>query len=157
MTAPTHPQPLTEEQLQTIRSETDRASRSVLRRYAKGALAAFLVLLASNVFVWSDGNRDTTNSRKAIVSSGRFLAVEACNRDYRATERLRGLFQRLQDAVQEQIDRGEVTQAKAQFAIDFYRSELSKIPLPDCREAQELITDDPADLRKPVTPLYPTG
>lgn len=152
------PTPLTQEQLAFLTEQTQRAatkaSRAALRRYVRGATVAFTVMaLAIGGSFYAQGT-DSSQGRTAIVQSGRAVAVDGCNRDFKATERFRNLLLRGQAAQKRARADGDITQRQYELGREFYKRELRRTPLPDCRDALRILTDDPnVEVRVPP-PLY---
>lgn len=141
-------------------------ARHALKVYTRRSLVGFLILLAAFVYAVHSSNSDSAAGRKAlaessrasaaaIVSSGRALAVDSCNRDFLSTGRLRGLLLRAEAEIPKAVKKRRLTPEEAKDALAFYDKELTRIPLPDCRRAKGILTDDPREpVRQPV-PLHP--
>lgn len=137
-----------------------------VRRYARNSLVGFAILFAGLGYAWHTQAQDAADSRdaiakasrasvEAIVSSGRAVVVDSCNRDFRSNGRLRGLLLRAEAEIPKAVKKGRLTPNEAKDALEFYGKELARIPLPDCRKARTVLTDDPrAPIRQPV-PLHP--
>jgi hypothetical protein len=150
-----HPTPMTEEQLEFFTFQTRHAVSKALRKFAAGAAIGYLILAGGVVAMYENGQSVSDSEQNAIVQSGRAVAVDSCNRDYTSRESYRGLFFRLLAVIDEQVRQGEVTKRQGEFAKRFYRGELAKLPLPDCRKAEKVITDNPDRTTRVPTPLYP--
>lgn len=141
-------------------------ARYALRVYSRRMLVGFLVLLAGVGYAVHTSNSDSAAGREAlaksgqasaaaIVSSGRALAVDSCNRDFQSIGRQRGLLIRAEAQIPKAVKKGQISQEQAKDAFKFYNDELSRIPLPDCRKVKLILTDDP---KKPISqpvPLHP--
>lgn len=137
------PGTLTKAQLDYFSEQTERAVRKALRRYVRGAVIGFLVL-AVGLGIALHANATTSNhARQAVVNSGRAVTVAGCNRDYRATQRFRGLLTRAQATTAVQHKQHKITDQQFADAQNFYRTELAKLPLPDCRKVEVILTDNP--------------
>ena len=130
-------------------------ARRALKHYSRRSLVGFLVLLVGVALAIHGNSVTNQNARVAIVKSGKALAVDGCNRDFQAIGRQRGLLLRAQAASEKEFQKGHMTVQQHALAVKFYSEELSHIPLPDCRKARNILTDDPnAPIRVP-TPLHP--
>lgn len=148
-------QPLTEEQLSLISTWSERAVKHGVRRYARGALVGFLILLASNIYVWSFSNRNNSDSRSAIVQSGKVVSVAGCNRDFNTITALRGVLTNARAFQDAALKRGDITREQFDRAQDYYDQQLSALKLPDCRKAERILTSDTGDVPPAPVPLYP--
>ena len=142
-----HRPPMTQEQLEWISRQTSRAVNkaveNAMRVYSRVALSGFIILLlglALTVTVMQNYDKD---SRKAIVDSGRAVSVAGCNRDFESISRDRTLLARGRANLAKQHDHGEITDAAFARGDKFYEDELRNYQLPDCREALNLLTDNP--------------
>lgn len=137
-----------------------------VRRYARNSLVGFVILLAGLGYAWHTGAEDAADSRDAIakssrasataiVASGRALAVDSCNRDFKNTGRLRGLLLRAEAEIPKAVKKGRFSKEEAADALEFYDKELARIPLPDCRLAEVILTDDPSKPVQQPVPLHP--
>lgn len=149
--------PMTEEQLDYFSEQTRRAVRRAVRNYSRGAILGFLILAGGLGFVQMSQNHENKNAQQALVQSGRVVAVDGCNRDFKSTERIRSLLQRLLDATEASFEKGQMNAQQYAQARAFYQSELDRQVLPDCRQAEEVLSDDFSKPINPPTPLYPKG
>lgn len=150
--------PLTEDQLAFLSEQTRRAAKHATRRYAQGAILGFLILLFGIGYNFVDYREASNDSRAAIVQSGKTVAVDGCNRDFNSISALRGLLTSAQAAQAEAVKRGDIpkpTPERQKLADDFYADQLKKIELPDCREAEKVLTDDPDIAPEIPEPRYP--
>lgn len=156
--------PLTEAQLAYLTHQTERAaakaarkeSRLVLRRYVRGAVVAFLILLAGIGGSFYAQGTDSSASSTAIVQSGRAISVDGCNRDFHTIGKVRSVFMRSALFLRGQYERGDISLEAYERGVRYYSQQLATFPLPDCRAALTVVTDDPdAPIRVPV-PLHPT-
>lgn len=136
-------------------------SRSHLRRYARAATAGFVVaVLGIGGAFYTQGqdraaaDKAATAGREAIVQSGRAVSVSGCNRSFRLTDKLRGILARGQDFQREALKRGDISPETFARATAYYEQQLAELPLPDCREAEEVVTDDPNQPILVPEPLY---
>lgn len=149
------PQHLTQAQLDYFTEQTRLAVNKSLRKYVRGAIVGFLVLAFGFGYALHENSVTSNEGREAVVNSGKAVSVAGCNRDFRATERARGLLIRAQDATTRQHEAGKIPDDQFKEAQDFYAKELSKNPLPDCRKVEVALTDDPnAPISIPPA-LYP--
>jgi hypothetical protein len=148
---------LTEEQLAFFTEQTRRAVSKALRKFALPALSGYVALLVGLVIAFG-ANANTSeqatqaqhDSRVAIVASGRAVAVDGCNRDFRSTDKFRGLLVRLKVATE--VSKTSTPAQKA-AGLKFYDTTIADQKYPNCAAARSIITDDP---KKPVvvpTPL----
>jgi hypothetical protein len=157
---------LTDEQIALIGSHTERAAAKALRRYVRGSVVGFLILVAGLGYSLHESNADSArasrnlqhealSSRTAIVQSGRIVAVDGCNRDFATITRLRLVLMRSRDIVRRNVEDGTYTQHQGAVAEKFYARQIRELSLPDCRQAKSIITDDPRRLGIPPTPRFP--
>lgn len=130
-------------------------ARHALKIYSRRSLVAFLVLLVGIGYAIHESNTSSTSGRTAIVNSGRALAVDSCNRDFQSIGRQRGLLERAKAQTTKALKKGQVSREQADDAYKFYADELARIPLPDCRKAKLILTDDPKKPIKQPVPLHP--
>lgn len=145
-----HP-PVTEEQLALFSGMQRNAVVKALRRWTRTAVLGYLILLGGVFAMYENGQSVSSGERQAILESGTAVLVDSCNRDYNATLRLRGVFERLITAVKE----ADAPEARKEMSLRFYRGELEKLPLPDCRKAVGALTADPDETIHMPKPLYP--
>lgn len=147
--------PMTEEQLDFFTQQTEHAVRKALRTWRRGAVTAFVVLAAAIGYVQWDSSKQNADGRDAIVTSGRAVAVDGCNRDFDDRKSFRDLFGRLILATDLSIERGNTTPAQGALAKAFYVGELAKLPLFDCAKSKTIVTDDPGRTTRIPDPRHP--
>lgn len=126
-----------------------------LRRYRNGALTGFILLalgLGTAIYV---GEQHNTESREAVVDSGRAVAIVGCNRDFHQTIELRTIIRDGRDSIKQYVAEGTLTEAQAARSIEQSNEALERLPLPDCRRVGEQLTSDPTDDITVPAPLYP--
>lgn len=139
------PEPLTQEQLDWISAQTDHAVKKAVRRVTRRAAVGFVVLLAGLGGQYAAGSHDAIDARHATVQSGRAVAVDGCNRDFRSIDSFRGLVVRLKVANEQAYKRAPVKDPDAYAAAQkFYTDTLGDYRYPDCGRARSIVTDDPA-------------
>lgn len=148
--------PLTEEQLALISTWTTHATKKSLRHYTRNAIIGFLILLASNLYVWIDSNNDSSKQREAIVESGKVVSVAGCNRDFNTITALRGVLTNARSFQDAALKRGDITQAQYGRAQVYYDEQLKALKLPDCRDAEAILTSEKGEVPPAPKPLYPT-
>jgi hypothetical protein len=128
--------------------------QKVIRWYTQdihrgSALLAFLVLAFGIAFalaaVEGQSNRgfqDNRESRKALIVSGRAVAVVACNRNYDTIKVLRDIL--IAAKAGESNERG----------AEFYDTALKNLKLPDCRDVLMTLSDDVNQGIKTPKPLF---
>lgn len=153
---------LTPEQLDYFTEQTRRVvqrerayDRRRFTRWIRGALVGYFVLFLGILAMYQNGQSTSDSERAAIVQSGRVIAVDGCNRDFKTNERVRNLILAAQELTNQQIAKGKVTPEEAQQARDYYNSQLAGLVLPNCTEAETLLTDDPNAVIDVPTPLKP--
>lgn len=147
--------PLTEEQLALISLWTQHAAKKSLKHYTRNAVLSFLLLLATNVFVWSTAQTLNNDSRQAIVHSGKFVSVAGCNRDFHTIQALRGILTSSRTFQKAALKRGDITQEQFDRSQPYYTKQLAALQLPDCQAAGAVLTSDQdhlAPIPKPLTP-----
>lgn len=156
------PTPLNLEQLAFFTAQTERAVKKGVRYYRNRAMVGFVALLiglGGAFYAQSEDRADrraeADGQREAIVTSGRALAVDGCNRDFRDREGLRNVLIAAQVSIPTSLERGDITKRQAEFALNFYAEQLRRLPLPDCRDARGLLTADPNEVPAIPTPLFP--
>jgi hypothetical protein len=142
-----HRPPMTEDQLEWISRQTSRAVNhavdQAMRTYSKAAATGFVILLLGLVLcVYVVQNYDAA-ARRAIVDSGRAISVSSCNRDFDSISKDRNLLQRGRENIQQQYAAKDITETAYRRSIAFYDRELREYRLPDCREALDVVTDNP--------------
>lgn len=130
-------------------------SRRHVRSYARRATAAFVILALGIGGAFYAGGQDSTQSRRAIVKSGRVVSVSGCNRDYITINRLRSVLARSLDFQRAALNRGDITQDQYDRAVVYFKEQLMGLPPVDCRPSATILTDDPNDIGKVPEPLHP--
>jgi hypothetical protein len=121
-------------------------------------IAGYVILTIGYIGNTTVDRERASDGRAALVQSGRYVSVVGCNRDFITIEKIRGVFQRAIIGLDEQFAAGEITKERHVRGIAFYLGELDRIRLPDCRDASNIITDNPfRPIEPPVEPLYPNG
>lgn len=146
---------MTEEQLEFFSAQTEHAVGHALRRYRRAALTGFVILLGGIGFGLHATTREGDNSRNAIVTSTRAVAVDSCNGRYQDREGLRNLLLAAEATIPSSVKKGDITPSQAETAKVFYDRQLAKLRLPDCRRAAKIITSDPGRTVKIPKPLHP--
>ena len=146
--------PMSQEQLTQIGRETERAANKVLRAYSKRALVGFVILALAVGGAFKANADSSDDSREAIVTSGRVVAVDGCNRDFKSIGKLRLLLFNARDTSRSSPDLSPRQKAESE---KFYAEQLASIKLPDCREAEAVLTSDPNKPLEIPEPLYPGG
>src|SRR5687767_9997071 len=128
---------------------TEGAFRA-FQHYRRQAITGFVILAAGlGVATWAnqDANEQaredvakaSIQADRAIVKSGRTVSVAGCNRDFQTINALR---QQIKVALK-RIDRleanGTYSHALADASRKAQRQFLREYPLPDCREALEIV------------------
>lgn len=142
-----------EAELEGIR---ERRNSQHFKRFRNSALAGFLVLaggIGGSIYASS---KDSDEGRSAIVQSGRIVAVDGCNRDFTTIQRLRNVLLASQAFQRRAFEAGRITADQYAEAAGFYQEQLAGLPLPDCRDARTIITDDPNKPKAVPDPKYPT-
>lgn len=127
------------------------------RQWRRNALLGYIVLLlglGANSLI----DRDRANQgREALAESGNVVSVTGCNRDFRLYQKVRAVFQRSLQAIEDQHRQGLTTDEQFERAKAFYNDQLTNFALPDCREVASTLTDDPARAagKTAPEPLYP--
>lgn len=147
---------MTVEQLDYFSEQTRRAVRLALRRYVRGALVGFAILLAGTGFAIIDGRNEADSARHAIVVSGRNVATDSCNARFRQQQVLRRIVRSGRPTIRQYVKDGTLTPAQGEQAIRDNKKTVSKLILPDCRVVANVLTDDPDKLKpNQPPPLYP--
>jgi hypothetical protein len=150
------PQPLTEDQLKLIAAETQNAANKVLKRYRNSAIAGFLILCFAIGYVFADNASKSHDRRQAIVTSGKIVAIDGCNRDFKSTKVLRGLLRDGQAEIDKAAKKGLYSEEQLQDARDFYAKQLRAVAYPNCKAAGTILTSDKDKLPSIPKPLVPT-
>jgi hypothetical protein len=149
------PPGMTVEQLDFFTEQTQRAVRKATRRDRAVNRIAYVILTAGLVVSLFVAGREGAKAQDAVVSSGRAVAVEGCNRDFEDRVRFRDLLQRLKAASEAAARQGRTTPEQRDAAVAFYDRELKRFGLPDCRKSANLLTSDPEDSVPNIAPFYP--
>lgn len=145
------PETMTERQREWINHIALDAARHVQRR----SLIGFLILLVGVGTTLYVGDKNADEARKAIVDTGRIVSVDGCNRDFQSRKEVREVLQRSKDFQLAALERGDITQAQYKRAVEFYNDRLKGLPLPDCRHAESIVSDDPDEVPAMPKPLHP--
>jgi hypothetical protein len=143
-----------------------RRSDANLKNYARNAVIGYVVLILGVFGTYTIGqsndraarSRDQiTNQRSAaaILRSGNIIAVDGCNRDFRATKALRLVLRGGKRNVTKNLANGSITRKQAVEAFDFYDQALTQLPLPDCRDSLNVLSANPETKQEVPTPLNP--
>jgi hypothetical protein len=131
-------------------------------RYRRQALIGYLILVAGVVVAFAQNHSESNarrvqgvSARHAVVQSGRAVAVEGCNRDFESTKSLRGVLVASQAASAQSFKRGEITKQRYEQSQAFFKTQLEKLPLPDCRKVLRVVTDDPNKTTRIPVPSHP--
>lgn len=125
-----------------------------LKRYRNQATVGFALLLLGLVgafYVDSTHNTDQREqlakeshaAQKSIVRSGDVVAVSGCNRDYNTIDSLRDQLERSLSRIDGLEADGTYSKRQADVARDATRDILKEYQLPDCREADDVLTAKP--------------
>jgi hypothetical protein len=154
--------PLTREQLDFFTHQTQRAVDKALGKYMRRAIFGFLILLigflfnaANNEAQWDSIRDASAEGREALVQSGDVIAVDGCNRDFQTIKAIRGVLLASAEFSRANYRSGLISKADLDERLKFYAEQLSGLSLPDCRETQGILTDDPEHPRAVPEPLYP--
>lgn len=149
--------PLTQEQLEYFAESERRASTAVLRKFQRNAIIGFVTLLLGVGFNVYDVRHHASEQSRAVVQSGTVVAVEGCNRDFRSLVALRGVLQTARTQVRRAVRAGRISKEQGDEALKFYKEQLGKLKLPDCRKTEGLLTNDLNHSTLPPIPrpLYP--
>lgn len=152
------PAGMTVEQLDFFTLQTERAVNKALRSFRNRALQGFLLLLVGLMVLTYVQRHDQMERREAtnaardqIVESGRAVALTGCNRDFQTAQAFQATIKALRDAAKK---RNPQTPETA-MAVDFYDEVLEISPLPDCRKAENIVTQDPTQPIIKIDPFYP--
>jgi len=136
-----------------IEEATHRATTKALRKYTRGALLGFLILLIGLVVVREEDRKRADDAfqarvkvantqRQAIVKSGTVVAVDSCNQRFKDRVEVRSILTAAAKASEAQYKQGEITKARYDRSKQFYRERLEGLPLPDCRDTVNVLTTD---------------
>ena len=152
--------PMTEDQLDFMSKQSERAAHKATRRTLRSAFVGYVILIAGVLAMYQNGQHVSNGERDAIIRSGTVVSVEGCNRDFADKEQFISLLERLQSASKRsaRLQHLKTTDPQVKLALDFYSDEIAraKRELPDCRREQHMLTDDP-ERTQPWPPLarYP--
>lgn len=145
---------MTSEQLEFFTGQTERAVRKALRVYSRRAIIGFIVLFLAFTANVLYSNHVASSGRDAVINSGNIVAVSGCNRDYRSAQAIRGVLIASKDFTKQAIKRGSLSPSEAIDRLNFYDTQLAKLPLPDCRQSASVLTDNPNVFRIAPHPLW---
>lgn len=156
------PAGITEEQLEFFTYQTERAvtkaHRMALRadqRRAKQRMVGFMVLFVAFLANAFYANNLATEARDRIIRSGDAVAVSGCNRDYEDREAIRRVLTASKDFTRNAFRRLDMSEEGVRLRLEFYDTQLGQLPLPDCRLADDVLTDDPDMPIHYPKPMYP--
>ena len=140
-------------------------AREAFANYRRNAVIGFLILLLGIGYVQWDSDNSNREARediqkqsvqadRAIVKSGRTVSVAGCNRDFVTITRLRELILVGRQDIREYVADGTLTPAQGVRAQQRITERVRRYPLPDCREAEKIVTDNPRDLPPTPEPKY---
>jgi len=142
----------------------DREVEGALTRYVRGAIVAYVLLVAALGYaLWRDSHdradrrADSIAAREQVVNSGNAVAVQGCNRDFVTTKHLRDVLINAAAFQRAALKRGDISPAQYSRAITYYNSQLAGLPFPDCRHTLHILTDNPQRTVHIPTPLYKHG
>lgn len=152
--------PTLDERLDTIEevrklaaAEAKATARAENAKQRRNAIIGYVILLVAVVGVFFVSQKDATDARDAIVTSGKVVSVEGCNSDFETIEKVRGVFTRAIVSAKRQERAGVTDEVQRDAAIAYYEQQLAEFTLPDCRKTEKIITDDPRKAKYP--PPYP--
>lgn len=155
------PAGLTYEQLEFFTEQTERAvqkandfSAAADRRAWRNRMTGFAILFLAFLGNVLYSNHISAESRDQVIRSGDLVAVDGCNRDFRSTTAVRGVLVASKGFIRQSVRRGALSQEEASVRLAFYDSLLDDLPLPDCRKADDVLTDDPDAQVAIPQPLY---
>lgn len=137
--------------------KSDSVSCHTFYRWVRRAVAGYIVLciaFAGNSLI--DRSR-ATEGRRALAASGNVVSIVGCNRDFRLYQKVRAVFQQSLAFATQQHQQGLTTDSQYQRSRNFYETQLSNFPLPDCRKVANVLTDSSSkadDQVPPPAPLY---
>lgn len=138
-----------------IEENAGRGMRKGLRHLRNSALVGFLILLGGIGGAITTSQHDSDSSREAVVTSARVVSVDGCNRDFTTITRVRAVLVNAKKFQVAALKRGDISLERYADAIAYYDEQLSGLPLPDCRNAVNVITDDPTKQTQVPDPRYP--
>lgn len=131
-------------------------SQGQFRRWRRWGVVAWVFLFGTSAGVYQLGSDEARKSRAAIVVSGRVVAVEGCNRDFKSLTVARKTLDAQRAGLKVFVDDGTITQAGYDKSVANLDKLEPLLTAPDCRKVAALLTDDPRDTRfPPPFPLYP--
>lgn len=140
----------------------NEAARCAVRGYRNRAIAGFTILLLAVGYLFNEQEResvqraqDAKNNRAALARSGNIVAADGCNRDFRDRQAIRGVMIASRANQKRAYKRGEISREQYIDGREFFRDQLQKLALPDCRKALSVLTDDPSKELDFPQPLYP--
>lgn len=134
--------------------QQESSARAVARTLRR-AFVGYVILFGGILAMYHNGQNTSNAEREAIVESGQVVSVAGCNRDFHTIETLRGILMSGKRIQEKQAAEGEITPEALERANAYYDTQLARLVLPDCREAEKILTDDPdAEIAVPK-PLYP--
>jgi hypothetical protein len=148
----------------THQEQIDAAVSAALKHYRRQATKGFIGLTIGLALALGLQQHDAANqrhegekSRQAIVRSGRFVSVDGCNRSFRFAKNIRGVLITAERESYRAFKAGQITPDRFQTAKAFYIASLAENPLPDCRRAARILTDDPTKVPDAApTALFPS-
>jgi hypothetical protein len=149
--------PLAEAQLELFTEQTRKAVEKAESRAIRRALVGYAILFAGVLGMYINGQSTSTHEREAIVESGQAISVAGCNRDHRTTKALRNVLTTANQQRREAFRRGAITSEEYAAARKYFRQQRATLIIPDCREAQDIVTDDPDKKIVVPTPLHRKG
>lgn len=152
--------------IEWIEEGQHRATSKALKRYSLGALLGFLILFVGLVVVrHEDANRAkeataariavADSQRKAIVQSGTVVAVGGCNERFKDRQEVRAVLEASKAESLKAYNAGDITKERLRRSLAFYDQRLDGLPLPDCRQSQNILTTDINAVPPVPKPLYP--
>lgn len=127
------------------------AVRSAQRRGIRIALTGYLILFGGIMAERYVSAHESNAAREAIVQSGTVVAVSGCNERFKDRKEVRAVLIASRDETRRRKDISPERRAASEA---FFTERLAKLPMPDCRKALTILSDDP---NKKVTipkPLY---
>lgn len=115
---------------------------------------AYLFLVAAVSFAISSAQGEGDARRAAIVETGRIVAVDGCNRDFRSLQAIRSVLIAAKAQHNSLLRRKLITKVQHDDAIRFYDVQLRGVELPDCRKSLGILSEDPDKKIATPEPLY---
>jgi hypothetical protein len=147
--------PMTREQLDWVEQQVRHAADKAARRTQRRALVGFLILLVGIAAAFYTNSQTAGESRRAIVDTGRIVSVSGCNRDYEDRVAVRKVLEASKNFTKNAYERLNLTPEELEIRLEFYDDQLADLPLPDCRKASKVVSDDPTKVPAMPEPLYP--